>query len=312
MDNHLLQLSFTRSTSEATLYVKTDTNQILVVSLYVDDMLITGSDPKLIQQFKDEMQKVLEMTNLGLMQYFLGMEVKQYNNGIFICQQKYASDILKKFNMEDCKPMSIPMVTCEKLSNDSDAKKADEGLYRSLIGSLLYLTATRPNIMFAVSILSRYMHSLSEKHFAAGKRILRYLKKTITFGVLYTSSEDEEGKLIGYSDSDWGGCVDDLKNTSGNLFTLGSSIYTWNSKKQETTAQSTVEAEYIAAASVVNQAIWLRKLLLDLGYEQKKPTEIKCDNLSAISTSKIQCSMGKLNILKSNFTLLGKSNKLMK
>ena len=172
MDNHILQVGFTRSLSEATLYVKTNANQILVVSLYVDDMLIIGSDSKIIQQFIDEMQKVFEMTDLGLMQYFLGIEVKQSNKGIFICQQKYTYDILKNFNMEECKPMCTLMVTSEKLSNDPDAKKVDEGLYRSLIRSILYLTATRPDIVFVVSILSRYIHSPSEKHFAAGKRIL--------------------------------------------------------------------------------------------------------------------------------------------
>ena len=172
MDNHILQVGFTRSLSEATLYVKTNANQILVVSLYVHDMLIIGSDSKIIQQFIDEMQKVFEMTDLGLMQYFLGIEVKQSNKGIFICQQKYTYDILKNFNMEECKPMCTLMVTSEKLSNDPDAKKVDEGLYRSLIRSILYLTATRPDIVFVVSILSRYIHSPSEKHFAARKRIL--------------------------------------------------------------------------------------------------------------------------------------------
>ena len=147
------------------------------------------------------------------------------------------------------------MTTSEKLSKDDDFEKIDEGLYRSLIGSLLYLTASRPDILFVVSVLSRFMHSPSEKHFLAGKRVLRYIKVTVALGVQFSRSVEGDLKLLGYSDNDWGGCVDDSRSTSGYLFSLGSGFFTWSSKKQETTAQSIVEAEYIATASAKNQAL---------------------------------------------------------
>ena len=218
-------------------------------------MLVIGNQPGLIQSFKDEMNKVFEMTDLRVTKYFLGMEVMQSCSRIFICQQKYAMDMLKKFKMQDCKPMSTPMTTSEKLSKDDDFEKIDEGLYRSLIGSLLYLTASRPDILFVVSVLSRFMHSPSEKHFLAGKRVLRYIKVTVALGVQFSRSVEGDLKLLGYSDNDWGGCVDDSRSTSGYLFSLGSGFFTWSSKKQETTAQSIVEAEYIATASAKNQAL---------------------------------------------------------
>ena len=167
-------------------------------------MLVIGNQPGLIQSFKDEMNKVFEMTDLGVMKYFLGMEVMQSCLGIFICQQKYAMDMLKKFKMQDCKPVSTPMTTNEKLSKDDDSEKIDEDLYRSLIGSLLYLTTIRPDILFAVSVLSMFMHSPSEKHFSATKRVLRYIKGTIALGVQFSKSAEGDLKLLGYSDNDWG------------------------------------------------------------------------------------------------------------
>jgi len=144
--------------------------QLLVVSLYVDDLLVTGNNMKQIDVFKREMKDVFEMTDPGKMTFFLGMEVKQKQNEIFICQQKYAKEILKKFNMEECRPTSTPMNQKEKFCKKDGAAKIDEKLYRTLIGCLIYLTATRPDIMNATSILLRYMHCASEIHLQAAKK----------------------------------------------------------------------------------------------------------------------------------------------
>ncbi|KAL0387090.1 UNVERIFIED_CONTAM: Retrovirus-related Pol polyprotein from transposon RE1 [Sesamum radiatum] len=146
------------------------------------------------------------------------------------------------------------------------------------------LTATRPDIMFATCLLSRFMQSPSQVHYAAAKRILRYLRGTKDFGIWYKSTND--AKLVGYTDSDWAGSVDDMKSTSGYTFSLGSGIFSWASKKQATVAQSSVEAEYIAAAATSNQAIWLRRILEDIGEKQEEPTTIYCDNKSAIAITK--------------------------
>ena len=200
---------------------------------------------------------------------------------IFICQKKYVKEILKKFKLEECKAVSTPMNQKEKLCKEDGAEKIDQTDFRKIVGCLMYLTATRPDILNAVSILSRFMHCASELHFQAAKRVIRYIKGTCNFGIKYTRSRDF--KLFGYSDSDWGGSIDDLKSISGYCFSLGSAVFSWNSKKQETVTQSTAEAEFVAVTAAVNQALWLKKILLDLNLEQKESTEILVDNQAAIS-----------------------------
>ncbi|KAK5836576.1 secreted RxLR effector protein 161-like [Gossypium arboreum] len=186
--------------------------------------------------------------------------------------------------MKNCKATSTPVAIGEKLSSQGDFEKVSESTYRSLVGCLLYLTATRPDIMFAVSLLSRFMHCCNEKHFQTAKRVLRYIKGTKSCGMLFRKVENM--KLIGYADSDWTGTIDDMKSTLGYLFTLGSAIFCWSSKKQTIVAQSTAEAEYVAAAGAINQAIWLRKIMADLNQHQKEATKINCDNQSAVAIAK--------------------------
>ncbi|KAL0379752.1 UNVERIFIED_CONTAM: Retrovirus-related Pol polyprotein from transposon RE2 [Sesamum angustifolium] len=184
----------------------------------------------MIQDFKEDMMKTFEMSDLGLMHFFLGIEINQEKEGIFICQRKYTETLLKKFKMESCKTVTTPLVTGEKYQKEDGSQKVDGSMYRSLIGSLLYLTTTRPDIMFATSLLSRFMQSPSQVHYAAAKRILRYLRGTKDFGIWYKSTND--AKLVGYTDSDWTGSVDDMKSTSGYTFSLGSGIFSWASKNK--------------------------------------------------------------------------------
>ncbi|KAG8492723.1 hypothetical protein CXB51_010438 [Gossypium anomalum] len=241
IDACLSRLGFTKSISEPTLYVKKDENEtLLIVSLYVDDLLVTGSKDELIEDFKKQMQDIFEMTDLGLMTYFLGMEVNQGEQGIFISQQAFALKVLNKFCMSKCKPASTPVALGEKLSSTSEHDRVDERWYRSLVGCLLYLTATRPGILYAVGLLSRFMHCCNVAHFKAAKRVLRYVKGTLNFGVKFGRSN-----------------------------------------------------EYIAAATAVNQAIWLRKLLDDLNARQMEAIEIKVDNQSAVAIAKNPVFHGK-------------------
>jgi len=249
-----------------------------------------------IDVFQREMKNVFEMTDLGKMTFFLGMEVQQKQNEIFICQQKYAKMTLKKFNMEECRSTTTPMNQKEKFCKEDGAAKIDETLYKTLIGCLMYLTTTRPDILNATSILSRYMHYASEIHFQAAKRIVRYMKGTIDYGLKFCQVKNSI--LHGYSDSDWASCVDDMKSTSGYCFSFGSAIFLWSSKRQEVIAQSTVEAEYVAATAAVNQAIWIRKLMVDLQMEQKKSTQILVDNQTAISIAKNPVFHGKTKLFK--------------
>ncbi|CAA0825713.1 cysteine-rich RLK (RECEPTOR-like protein kinase) 8 [Striga hermonthica] len=176
IDDYFTSHGFKRSEIEPTLYIKTQGNDNkLIVSLYVDDLIYTGNNEEMIKELKEDMMKTFEMTDLGQMSYFLGIEVNQEENGIFISQRKYTDNLLKRFKMDNCKPVATPMVANEKFSKDDGTPNADASTYRSLIGSLLYLTATRPDIMYATSLLSRFMQCPSQVHYGAAKRILRYL-----------------------------------------------------------------------------------------------------------------------------------------
>ncbi|RYR09971.1 hypothetical protein Ahy_B05g078415 isoform B [Arachis hypogaea] len=230
------------------------------------------------------MIKHFKMTDMGLMSYFLGIEVVQRDDGIFISQKKYANDILKKFQMEHSKPVSTPVEEKFKLLREDKGRTVNPTYYKSLIGSLRYLTATRPDIVFGVGLLSRFIEEPCTNHLQAAKRILRYIKGTLNDGIYYENTN--EVNLVGYTDSDWAGDIETRKSTSGFVFHLGSGAISWSSKKQPVVALSTAEAEYIAAASCATQAVWLRRILEELNEKQSTPTTIFCDNKSAIALCK--------------------------
>jgi hypothetical protein len=285
IDSYFIQNGFQRCPFEHTLYIKfIDPGDVLIVCLYVDDLIFTGNNSKMIVEFREAMIRCFEMTDLGLMSYFLGIEVVQQKDGIFISQKKYASDILKKFKMEQSKPISTPVEEKLKLTRERDGKRVDPTHYKSLIGSLRYLTATRPDIVYGVGLLSRYMEEPRVSHLQGVKRILRYIKGTLTEGIFYGNNNDV--KLVGYTDSDWAGDIETRKSTSGYAFHLGTGAISWSSKKQPVVALSTAEAEYIAATSCATQTVWLRKILEVMHQKQNTPTEIYCDNKSAIALSK--------------------------
>ncbi|XP_074347427.1 secreted RxLR effector protein 161-like [Apium graveolens] len=218
------------------------------------------------------------------MSYFLGVEVKQNKDGIFMSQKKYAEQILKKFRMEECKPVSTPAEPSIKLRVDSTRESVYPTLFKSLVGSLRYLTFTRPDIMYAVGLVSRYLEKPKQDHFMAAKRILRYIKGTLDQGLFYTYSQNS--KLVGYSDSDYDGDLDDGKSTSDYAFHIGSAVFSWSSKEQQTVALSICEAEYMAAAACACQAMWLGYILGELNLTTECPVKIYVDNKSVISLAK--------------------------
>ncbi|KAK2991823.1 hypothetical protein RJ640_006383 [Escallonia rubra] len=234
--------------------------------------------------FKKAMTKEFEMTDIGEMPYLLRLEVKKMKDGIFMSQKKYAKKILIRFRMKDCNPVAIPAETGVELRVDSNRKSVNPTLYKSMVGSLRYLTFTRPDITYAVGLVSRYMERPKQDHFNAAKRILRYVKGTVDHGLFYTHSQNS--RLIGYSDSNYGRDLDDRKSTSGYAFHIGSAIFSWSSKKQQIVALSTCEAEYIAAAACTCQAIWLKNILKELYLIEEGPTTIYVDNKSAIALAK--------------------------
>ena len=275
---------FDRCSSEHTLFLKRVHGNILIVSLYVDDIIFTGNNPQMCEDFKSSMQLEFDMTDLGRMRYFLGIEVIQSDVGIFICQRRYAREMLAWLNMIECNSVRNPIVPGTTLSKDNEGTIVDATKFKQVVGSLMYLTVTRPDLMFGVSLLSRYMATPKASHWAATKRIMRYVKGTIEYGILY----QKEGKteITDYSESNYVGDLDDRRSTSGAVFMIRSGAISWASKNQSVVSLSTTEAKYIAAAACACQCIWLHRILEHLGIKSKDATTILCDNNSTIQLSK--------------------------
>ncbi|XP_070034405.1 uncharacterized mitochondrial protein AtMg00810-like [Nicotiana tomentosiformis] len=240
------------------------------VWLYVDDLIFTGNNPSLFETFKKDISRKFEMTDVGLMSYYLGLEVKQMEDGFFISQESYTKEILKKFNMLDCNPVNTLMESGTKLSKFDEGENVDPTFFKSLVGRLRYLTCIRSDILFAVVVVRRFMEAPTSTHLKVTRRILRYLKGTIDIGLFYSSSNDFN--LMGFCGSDYVRDIDDRKSTTGFVFFLGDSVISWSSKKQSIVTLSTCEAEYIAATSCTCYAIWLRRLLKELNLPQIEAT----------------------------------------
>lgn len=282
LDRCLISLGFKRCPFEHAVYTKETGNNVTIVGVYVDDLILTSSSGILIDKFKGEMMKIFEMSDLGLLSYYLGIQVNQNSEYITLCQSSYASKILEKTAMSDCNSCCIPMDPRCKLSKHDEEPPVDASTYRSIIGSLRYLVNTRPDLAYSVGVVSRYMESPTTSHMNAVKQILRYVKGTLNLGIEYKKNQECEA-LIGYSDSDLGGDVDDRKSTTGIIFFLGENPITWVSQKQRIVALSSCEAEYIAATGGTCQGIWLTKIIASLrGNNHVKPV-LKIDNKSAIS-----------------------------
>jgi hypothetical protein len=220
-----------------------------------------------------------EMSMMGELKYFLGFQIEQLQEGTFINQTKYIQDILKKFGMKNAKPIMTPMGTNGHLDLNTGGKYIDQKVYRSMIGSLLYLCASRPDIMLSVCMCARFHANPKEVHLRAVKRIMRYLVYTPKFGLWYPKGSTFD--LFGYSDADYAGYKIDRKSTLGTCQFLGRSLVSWASKKQNLVALSTAEAEYIAAGHCCAQLLWMRQTLKDYGHKLSK-VPLLCDNESAI------------------------------
>ncbi|XP_019153674.1 PREDICTED: uncharacterized protein LOC109150210 [Ipomoea nil] len=206
------------------------------------------------------------MSMVGQLTYFLGLQVKQSAEGYFISQEKYAKNLIKKFELGSCKSPRTPISTSTKLSKDYAGQPVDSTLYRSLIGSLLYLIASQPNIMYCVGMCARYQSAPKESHLIAAKRILKYVKGTVQYGLWY--SKESDICLVAFCDTDWAGNVDDRKSTFGGCFFVGKNLVYWLSKKYNSISLSTADAEYIAAGGYCTQLIWIKQMLLDYGPSQ--------------------------------------------
>lgn len=294
---------FERCQSEHTLFTKSKGDKLIIISLYVDDLIFTGNDKVLCDDFKNSMMLEFEMSDLGKMKHFLGVEVKQSPEGIFICQRRYAREVLTRFGMDESNSVKNPIVPGMKLHKDETGAKVDETVFKQMVGSLMYLTVTRPDLMYSVCLISRFMTSPRESHWLVVKRILRYIRGTTELGVFYKKGENKM-ELMAYTDSDYAGDLDGRRSTAGYVFMMASGAISWASKKQSVVALSTTEAEYIAAALCACQCVWLRRVLEKLGFEEKTGTVIMCDNSSAIQLSKNPVLHGKSKHIEVRFHYL--------
>jgi len=248
--------------------------------VYVDDIIITGDDDMEIKHLKENLSKEFEVKDLGQLKYFLGIEIARSPKGIVLSQRKYVLDLLRETGMLGCRPASTPIDPNHKLCAES-GDPVNKDSYQRLVGRLIYLCHTRPDISYAVSIVSRYMHDPRSDHLDAVFRILRYLKSSPGKGLMFRSNGHLD--VEGYCDADWASCLDDRRSTSGYCVFVGGNLVLWRSKKQSVVSRSTAEAEYRAMSLVVSEMLWVRNLLLELNVLRKGPLRVWCDNKSAIS-----------------------------
>ncbi|TLX69571.1 hypothetical protein E9993_22875, partial [Labilibacter sediminis] len=276
---YLVENGYRRGAIDNTLFIKNQGTDIILAQIYVDDIIFGSTSEKLSKEFADIMAQKFEMSMMGKMSFFLGLEVQQSKSGISICQSKYIAEMLAKYSLSDCKSAKTPVSKTDKLHADPTGADVNHSLYRGMIGSLLYLTASRPDIMFTTILCARFQACPKESHLIAVKRIFRYLKHTSNLALWYP--RDSAFDLYGYTDSDYAGCNIDKKSTSGGCHFLGNRLISWSSKKQTSVAISTAEAEYVAASRCCAQLLWIQNQLLDYGFKFSK-TPIYCDNTSAI------------------------------
>uniref|UniRef100_A0A2N9JB37 Reverse transcriptase Ty1/copia-type domain-containing protein n=1 Tax=Fagus sylvatica TaxID=28930 RepID=A0A2N9JB37_FAGSY len=278
--SHLLTLGFSASVADATLFVLHHGSTTVYLLLYVDDIIITGNNPTAVSDIITQLSTAFELKDLGPLRYFLGLQIEYKKVGLFVHQHKYLTDFLHKFHMTECKAATTPIAPTPSLSTTTTDLLSDPTPYRSLVGALQYATFTRPDIAFAVNRVCQFMHQPSTLHFAAAKRILRYLKGTLDKGVLF---QPGPLALTAFTDADWAGDASDRRSTSGIVVFLGNNPITWLSKKQHTVSRSSTEAEYRSLATDVAELAWLRQVLCDLRLYLPSAPLIWCDNTSALA-----------------------------
>ncbi|CAM8994357.1 unnamed protein product [Rhodiola kirilowii] len=280
LSDALIEFGFVQSLNDYSLFTLTTNGEFLILLVYVDDVVITGTSSDLIGRVKQFIHDKFQIKDLGHLKYFLGLEVARCAAGIFLNQRKYVIDILDEYQFTDCKPAKSPMETKHGLSLSSAPLLPDASVYRRLVGRLIYLTITRPDLAFPVHVLSQFMQSPNEDHLRAAHRVLRYIKLAPAQGLLFPSNSPLQ--LTAFCDADWASCPTTRRSVSGYCMMLGSSIVSWKTKKQIVVARSSAESEYRALAGACGEILWLVRLLADMQVIVPTPVSIYCDNQAAI------------------------------
>lgn len=276
----LKEAGFIQSAVDYSLFTSSHGSCFTAVLVYVDDVIITGNDNATISHLKSFLNSKFRIKDLGLLKYFLGIEVARSATGLFLSQRKYLLDILKDTGFLDSKPAPFPMEQHLRLVANDEAPLINPESYRRLVGRLIYLTITWPDLTYSVHMLSQFMHKPGKSHLDAAHRVLRYLKGTPNHGFLLPSTCNLQ--LSAYSNSDWASCPTSRRSTTGYITFLGASPISWCTKKQSTVARSSAEAEYRSMATTSCELTWLKYLLTDLGVTHPKPMELHCDNQAAL------------------------------
>uniref|UniRef100_A0A2N9HUY6 Reverse transcriptase Ty1/copia-type domain-containing protein n=1 Tax=Fagus sylvatica TaxID=28930 RepID=A0A2N9HUY6_FAGSY len=271
---------FIPSSYDLALFIRHTSTGITLILLYVDDMIITGDDTAGIRDLQKFLSQHFEMKDFGTLSYFLGFKVTSSSDGYYLSQAKYAFDLLSKAGLTDSKTVFTPLELNVKFNPIDGEPFSDATLYRQLVGSLIYLTVTCPDLAYVVHLVSQFMFAPHSTHYAAVLRILRYIKGTLFHRLHFSAQSSLE--LHAYADADWAEDPTNRRSTTGYCFLLGSSLISWHSKKQSVVARSSTEAEYRALADATSELLWLRWLLTDMGAPQTTSTPIHCDNCSAI------------------------------
>ena len=294
LEEYLKSADYHKSGADGCMYVKTvkePDNHInfVILGVYVDDIVVVSNNPSMLNAEKSALCRRFKMSDQGEVHYLLGMLVQRDRESrtLTISQPGYLKKVLERFGMQNCKPVTTPMETGRKFEQiTEDEEPFDVQTYQQAIGCLTYAsTTTRPDISAAVGVLSQYSPKPSESHWTGVKRVLRYIKGTLSYGLKFTAAEGSS-ELVGYSDADWAGDPDTRRSTSGYVFRIGDGTVSWCSKKQATVAKSSTEAEYVALSMATQEAIWLRRLMSDLGKMIDSPTKIYEDNQGAIELAK--------------------------
>jgi histone deacetylase 1/2 len=277
----LQSLGFTPSKADTSLFYYSRGDHSLFVLVYVDDIIVASSSQDATDALLRDLQKDFALKDLGDLHYFLGIEVKKSSDGLLLTQERYATDVLSRSGMDKAKPVETPLSTAKKLSL-SDGEKLgseDSTRFRSIVGALQYLTLTRPDISYAVNKVCQFLHAPTSVHWSAVKRILRYVRGTVKFGLKIRRSKSM--LVSAFSDADWAGDVDDRRSTGGFAVYLGENLVSWTARKQATVSRSSTEAEYKALANATAELMWVQKLLTELQISHPPAARLWCDNLGA-------------------------------
>ncbi|KAK5836567.1 hypothetical protein PVK06_012359 [Gossypium arboreum] len=260
-------------------YRHSQKGRIAVIIVYVDDIILTGDDVDEIRSLKEHLALEFEMKDLGPLKYFLGMEIARSKKGLVVSQRKYVIDLLKEVGMSGCRPVDTPIDPNVKFRN-KEGRLVDKGQYQRLVGKLICLSHTRPDIAFAVSLVSQFMHFPIEEHEEAVFRILRYLKSSPGKGLFFKKSEQRG--IEAYTDADWLGSITDRRSTSGYCTFVWGNLVTWRSKKQSVVARSSAEAEFRSMAQGICEMMWLKRIIEELRKPITSPMKLYCDSKAAI------------------------------